>query len=96
MLAIPGNTLIITASACFCRHKLHCVGGRDHFPFGVIKAGRSAVGDISQMETPSRIKIIDLTAGILQRYETGNGNLLRGHRSIGTGSRQHKRGQQDR
>lgn len=76
LFSIPGNTLIVTATAGLGGHQLDCVRSRYDFPRAVVKVDFLSLWDITQMKAPFWVEAPDQSACVFQGEETGNGSFL--------------------
>ena len=66
MLAIPGNALIVAASACLGRLESYAVRGAHHLPTAVVKVGSSGTLSVAKMKAPALVEVVDNTSAALQ------------------------------
>ena len=66
MLAIPGNALIVAASACLGRLESYAVRGAHHLPTAVVKVGSSGTLGVAKMKAPALVEVVDNASAALQ------------------------------
>ena len=59
VLAIPGDTLIVAATAGLGRHQLDGMGRRYYLPLLVVEVFLLGSGDIAEMEAPGGVEVPD-------------------------------------